>query len=373
MKNLIYVIFMIISITANSSPFIEGGKSIPLTDTKYIDSIKLQKDQGAECSATRVAHNKILTASHCLQDDNLNKIYNVGDMLGFDGRIVSISMHPEYNVFLKRMKAVKLKYDNEPDKTKRNSLINEYRNLEKRKSSHDIAIITTNKKKSNRSIPYPRVVSSKTEFSTRSNLEIIGYGSKKISWSSADKNWIFANSSTSAQLAKTSWATCPNSYEKKEVDNLTEDILGILQIKNKTIHKITDGYETQAHDGPMILSGDSGAGVIEYDKDNSMVITAVAASIKPYDEGSGSPVFFLEYADGSKKTINLNKMPKNWGDPNKSSLDFSEIKNQIIKDGMDIEDKAIKITRSFKRASTGIFADLLHPLNQSFLNKALNP
>jgi hypothetical protein len=269
------------------------------------------------------------------------------------------------------MKSIKVLYDSEENKDKKAKLKKEYRKFEKLKSSHDIAVVTTNREKSKRSIPYPKVISNSTEFTKRNNIEIVGFGNTKLSWDGNQGSFIFSAPAKQAKLAKNNWITCPYSYEKSEAQQLGEDMLGILQIENRVLHKIQSNKETQDYSKSMVLQGDSGAGVIEYDKNNEMVITAITATVTPYAKGSGAPTMKIEYPSGKSEVITLDKMPSDWGDSNKADTDFNEIRNQIIKDGEDPSNPNIKITRSYTRISTGQFADLLHPSNQSFLKENL--
>ena len=370
MKILLFLCFSVCALS-KVSPLIEGGKNISITDMKYIDFIKLEKYQGPECSATRVAHNKILTAAHCVIDQNSNEIYRVGGSIGMYGTITKIAIHPKYSEYFRKMINIKALYDSETNKDKKAQLKTKYRNFEKLKSSHDIAVVTTNREKSKRDIPYPKVISKETKFSKRNNIEIVGFGNTKLSWDGNQSSFVFSSPSKQAKLAKNNWITCPYSYEKSEAQKLGEDMLGILQIENRVLHKIQSNKETQDYSKSMVLQGDSGAGVIEYDQNNEMVITAIAATVTPYAKGSGQPTMKIEYPSGKSEIITLDKMPSDWGDSNKADTDFSEIKNQIIKDGENPNDPQIKITRSYTRVSTGQFADLLHPSNQSFLKENL--
>jgi len=105
-----------------------------------------------------------------------------------------------------------------------------------------------------------------------------------------------------------------------------------------------------------------------------MLITGIASNILKFSKDSGTPQLLITLPNGENKSIELESFPDDWGNKDKNDLDFSEIKNELEKHNL-IQDgslsKGVKITRQYTRVTTGYFADLLHPKNQSFIKEIM--
>lgn len=359
------ILFAVFSFSILAKPLIEGGKKIPLTEIKYIDSIKLDLPDNSSCSGTRVAHNKILTAAHCVINSDLSPKLSSGNILLRHGTVTDVKIHPIYKSSLKeriRLKPLDTKIKQKEDELQL-----------KRGTAFDIAIINTDRKKSKRTRAYPKVINENHNIINRSKIEIVGFGTHKLSYNAVKNKFNHDyEADQSERLAQTEWATCPQVYgESFQAEDLSQQINSILAIKNKTVHTISNFIERRDHEKAMVLKGDSGSGVLEYDKDGNMIVTAVASKVILYTEGRAQANLKITLPNGKVEKITFEEFPENWGYAKKSDSEFPEIKKELSRLGIDIKTKGLKIERSYIRHSMGHFADLLNPLNQSFLKNNL--
>ena len=341
---------------------IEGGDKTD--DPRYKHFIRISSKDGYNCSATQVAHNKILTAAHCVVSVSLNSesyLYKKGDPLN-NNIIKSVIVNKNYIKFAKEL----LKIDTQ-DK--------EFLTILKYKTLGDMAVITTDAPNDEQS--YPKVISASTQFKDRSKIEVVGYGATKTEYSEKKMYFVDNSISNSPIKGENFWATCPINYKNKsisQIDKLINNVEKTLSITGHSVHSISGKKENQTHSRSMLLPGDSGSGTIEYDKDGELVVTAIASNINRFITGSGHPVVIITSPDGKSHEYKLKEMPEAWGDKNKDDLKFSFIYKKLRELGlirMGIVKSGVKITRQYTRVARANFADLMHPQNQAFLKDNL--
>lgn len=353
---------LLISQAIARSP-IEGGSSAPIASMDYVDIIKLDfpMTQGS-CTGTKVSQTLIITAAHCVlsfQDNGvIQEAVRAGQFLGM-GEVVAVHVHPKYKEA--RKKKIELKD----------------RLSSKLTTLYDIAFIELKERKSQRTLPFPSLISEENKPTERKKLELAGYGHRQTFWNGA--NFTSKDPSSSLQIGVNEWMECPVDYTNSslsEIEKLTNNVEELLAIHASRIHEIVDGEESLLTNGKaMILSGDSGSPSLEKDRNGKILITGIASNIVQYAEGSGDPGLVI-YQDGKILTDKkLDKMPTDWGLREKTSTSFSEVtellKSNDLLDSSGNPKPGVKIKRYYTRNVKGHYADLSHPENQKFIKSVM--
>lgn len=366
-----------------SAPLIEGGKPIPKKD-KYKYFVRIESVDGYSCTATKVSKNKLITSAHCVIDKDLNLLYKLGDPILDYGQVKSINFHPNYI----QAKIVADKYSSqmsiyrEKAETMTNEEINKLlkdKNFLELKDKKDLAY----NKKSQADIAfitltgdfgydeYPQIISKKSKFTNRGNIEIVGYGKTKKSWSEKLNAYETNDINLNGSIATSCWQAPPSSYE---IEKLSKNIIGILSFDANIKHSISNYQDKQLRSQSALMPGDSGSSSIELDKDNKPIITGIASTVQDFVDTENYMTLKVINQDNKEKNITFKYIINNWGDPKKSNLEFKEIIQELTKLGLYQNGKikeGIKLSREYERKTTVRFADLLHPDNQKFIKEMM--
>lgn len=346
-----------------AAPPIEGGRNAPVTSFDYVDIIKMTGNTKSECTGTKVSATLVLTAAHCVYEfdgKNFHPLIQAGNNILGVGVVVKTTIHPHYQEAFRKRKL-------NPQDKKASVLATLY----------DVAFVEIKQKTTQRTMPYPKIVSSETQFDERKKMELSGYGLNEAIWE--DNGYNFRSTQKSFQVADNEWVNCPLDYfnnDIKALEKLKDDLQENLSIKAKRIHSIVSGQEKIATDDKgMILPGDSGSPALERDKNNQLTITGVASSMVTYDEGSGEAKLEIEVDGELVVSKEFEKFPSNWGLRTKADTEFSEIQNILQAEGLighsGFPKAGVVVRRKYTRVSRGNYADLSHPDNQKFIKSVM--
>lgn len=350
-----------------AAPPIEGGKTVPLSNMDYMDVVRITDRLQRSCTGTRIAQNLLITAAHCVTDENLAVTFNKGSFIGMYGKLKKLHLHPSYAPAFLALKEYRTQARSKKTEVNKKKL-QEFQDI---RTLYDVAILEFEKKESKRSMAYIGIVSKDTSFNERKNVELVGYGATTMSWNG--ENFAMSGAGPIQRMGSNEWTTCPLPLINKDLQSISDfasDALGTLKIKALNKHTISGGVETIETNGKaMILKGDSGSPALERDINGRLVITGIASNISPgVEKGSFATLEIIK--DGNiLERIEFEKFPKDWGSKNKPDSAFPEIQIKLKELGLSFGD--IQIKRSYTRATIGNFSDLSHPENQSFIRTVI--
>lgn len=360
---------------AYSKPPMEGGRLVPFTDTELVDVRKLETSDGGICTSTKVSDTLVLTAAHCVIGHDGKKFFNKikpKDALPLLGVVDNIHIHPKYKqAVLELHKITKIAAQNPA--TFRETIKHQNRDA----TLYDVAFIQIQPRDHKRT-DYPEIISDKTKFSGRGKVRLAGYGTTHASWDG--KKMYYGETDERLRMGDNAWVGCQGSLFEKEVDELAKlsnELESFLKIQSSSLHTIVARMEYIESDGrAMILPGDSGSPALEYDANNKLVVTAVASNVHDLAEGTGKAKLIIEYKGNPIYTEDFKDLPKDWGLRTKNDKEFPEIQNKLKE--LDLYDELgnlkedVFVKRQYTRHTTGNYADLSHPHNQSFIKSIMN-
>lgn len=366
-----FLLPFIVNFSFAAGPLIDGGTPVSLTSIEFVDVIEIQNegDTQMNCTATRVKDNLILTAAHCVvdSDEGFKQLYSPGMNVSLMGSVKKVFVHPNYVPFGQNY-----------SKSLGNKAAAELQKLYDKRAMHDLAFIEFVKTPSERTHPFPEIISSKSKLGERKAVNIAGYGATGMVWNGEKFDYEFA--AMDLMTGENEWVTCPTPYLEsglQEIENISNDIYNLLKIKSSRTHILKDGQQDVEFDGrAMVLGGDSGSPALERDKNGKLIVTGVASYITKFDDGSGEARVKINYNGKQLENIVFAEFPVNWGQPDKPDTAFDEINVELKKHGLIDSNgnlkEGVEIERSYKRVTTGNFADLAHPENQAFIQSVMN-
>ena len=360
--------FFLFSLTTYALPPIEGGKTVPFTNTSLIDVVEIDTGSSS-CTGTKVSPTLVITAAHCILSykDNNKSMIKVGKLMGMLGIVTKVHVHPKY---IEATNAYKTALKNKDINAKK---------IGQKATLYDLGFIQFEPKANIVSRSYPTIINKDTHFNERKNVVLAGYGNTKLSWDGNKFN--HQGSDSRLRTGNNSWENCQGplfDLSISDLETLSKKLDEFLEIKTLVQHTVIAGNESikSLDNEAMILSGDSGSPSLEKDSLQNLIITGIASNITAYDDGSGDAEVEIEY-NGKIFKEKIQEFPKDWGLKEKRDQDFPEVlailKQHDLTDADGNIQGDVTVKRHFKRITTGRYSDLSHPENQNFIKNVMSP
>ncbi len=337
-----------------------GKKTGPLPPGYETDS---------RCTATQVSPEWFLTAAHCITQAKPNTVA----IPGF--QVVSTVLHPGYSPL-------------EEIAMKKNDTVCEAC------TKYDVALVKVVPKKGPSLAKYPPIVSVTTEFATRKDIKLAGFGANDLYWAGNEYK-LRLKTDTKLFDGSNEWDGCDYLKKSNPVLGFIKDVSDVLYFNSNRIHYINGlAPEDVSYDRPdnflsgkaSLLPGDSGGAVFEQDSKGETVITGVSSKMQNFrlqkaievtDAKGNKEIIEVPAADLGHWLGDQWDVQENLNDAFeavivkhlKRSEKFPELRAQVERTGKLPTDYSI--FRLQKRLIRNHITNLASPENQAFLKKWL--